>query len=220
MGGCDSRRPLHHLGWTHSYERALTSPSPQLHFLSYTSALDDYLFWMPPMTVKDWHRGHQVQLNWLHLYWHFEKGALIFHLTCVGFSDGIMSTCWSRRSWIPVLFAATLVVPFVHTGSDHDRRLAGSSSCYGGFDLYFVLDKWVELCCTIVRRESICDKKFFFMQHMNSFCKRLTNTQSNMQSHWNWSILVRDSSSFVCLLWWSHLKCDQCAPCCLAMSAV
>uniref|UniRef100_A0A3Q2YXT0 Anthrax toxin receptor 1 n=1 Tax=Hippocampus comes TaxID=109280 RepID=A0A3Q2YXT0_HIPCM len=52
-----------------------------------------------------------------------------------------MSTCWSRRSWIPVLFAATLVIPFVHTGSDHDRRLAGSSSCYGGFDLYFVLDK-------------------------------------------------------------------------------
>ncbi|XP_037114516.1 anthrax toxin receptor 1 [Syngnathus acus] len=52
-----------------------------------------------------------------------------------------MPSCWSRRSWLPALFAATLVVPLVHAGSDHERRLAGSSSCYGGFDLYFVLDK-------------------------------------------------------------------------------
>ncbi|XP_077378783.1 anthrax toxin receptor 1 [Festucalex cinctus] len=52
-----------------------------------------------------------------------------------------MPSCWSRRCWLPALFAATLVVSLVHAASDHDRRLAASSSCYGGFDLYFVLDK-------------------------------------------------------------------------------
>ncbi|XP_061674594.1 anthrax toxin receptor 1 [Syngnathoides biaculeatus] len=53
-----------------------------------------------------------------------------------------MPSCRSGRSWFPAVFAAALVlVPPVLAGSSRDRRLAGSSSCYGGFDLYFVLDK-------------------------------------------------------------------------------
>uniref|UniRef100_A0A7N8Y1N0 Anthrax toxin receptor 1 n=1 Tax=Mastacembelus armatus TaxID=205130 RepID=A0A7N8Y1N0_9TELE len=54
-------------------------------------------------------------------------------------SAGIMPSCWSRSSWFPVVFCATLVV--LTAGQSQARRLAGSSSCYGGFDLYFVLDK-------------------------------------------------------------------------------
>uniref|UniRef100_A0A7N8XSY8 Anthrax toxin receptor 1 n=1 Tax=Mastacembelus armatus TaxID=205130 RepID=A0A7N8XSY8_9TELE len=50
-----------------------------------------------------------------------------------------MPSCWSRSSWFPVVFCATLVV--LTAGQSQARRLAGSSSCYGGFDLYFVLDK-------------------------------------------------------------------------------
>ncbi|XP_077570952.1 anthrax toxin receptor 1-like [Stigmatopora nigra] len=53
-----------------------------------------------------------------------------------------MSMCWRRSSWSPALFAASLVlVSLGHAGSDPGGRLAESSSCYGGFDLYFVLDK-------------------------------------------------------------------------------
>ncbi|KAI3372430.1 hypothetical protein L3Q82_022915 [Scortum barcoo] len=57
-------------------------------------------------------------------------------------SAGIMPLCWRRSSWFPVVFGAALVVLTAgNAGPNQDRRQAGSSSCYGGFDLYFVLDK-------------------------------------------------------------------------------
>lgn len=41
-----------------------------------------------------------------------------------------------------MLFGAALAVLAAgNVGLDQDRRQAGSSSCFGGFDLYFVLDK-------------------------------------------------------------------------------
>ncbi|XP_029960464.1 anthrax toxin receptor 1 [Salarias fasciatus] len=54
---------------------------------------------------------------------------------------GIMSLCWRRSSWFPVVFAAAAlaVVGAATAEPTQDRRQA--SSCYGGFDLYFVLDK-------------------------------------------------------------------------------
>ncbi|KAM4577410.1 anthrax toxin receptor 1 [Odontesthes bonariensis] len=53
-----------------------------------------------------------------------------------------MTLCWSRSLWFPVVFGATLVVlTAVNAGPNQDRRQAPSSSCIGGFDLYFVLDK-------------------------------------------------------------------------------
>uniref|UniRef100_A0A3B5A1Y7 Anthrax toxin receptor 1 n=1 Tax=Stegastes partitus TaxID=144197 RepID=A0A3B5A1Y7_9TELE len=53
-----------------------------------------------------------------------------------------MSLCWSRSSWFPVVFGAALVVLIAgNAGPNQDRRQAQSSSCFGGFDLYFVLDK-------------------------------------------------------------------------------
>ncbi|XP_061907382.1 anthrax toxin receptor 1-like [Entelurus aequoreus] len=54
-----------------------------------------------------------------------------------------MPSCWSRRSsWLPIVIAATLVlVALAHVGPNRNKREAGSSSCFGGFDLYFVLDK-------------------------------------------------------------------------------
>lgn len=73
----------------------------------------------------------------------FFEGGFIHHLTCMRFSsDGIMPLCWSRSSWFPVVFGAALVVLTAgNAGPNQDRREAGSSSCFGGFDLYFVLDK-------------------------------------------------------------------------------
>ncbi|XP_051277457.1 anthrax toxin receptor 1 [Dicentrarchus labrax] len=57
-------------------------------------------------------------------------------------SAGIMPSWWSRSSWFPVVFGAALVVLTAgNAGPNQDRRQAGSSSCFGGFDLYFVLDK-------------------------------------------------------------------------------
>lgn len=57
-------------------------------------------------------------------------------------SAGIMPSCWSRSSWFPLVFGAALVVFTAgNAGPNQDRRQAGSSSCFGGFDLYFVLDK-------------------------------------------------------------------------------
>ncbi|XP_056231616.1 anthrax toxin receptor 1-like [Seriola aureovittata] len=57
-------------------------------------------------------------------------------------STGIMPSFWSRNSWFAVVFGAVLVVLIAgNAGPNLDRRQAGSSSCFGGFDLYFVLDK-------------------------------------------------------------------------------
>uniref|UniRef100_A0A673BQY6 Anthrax toxin receptor 1 n=1 Tax=Sphaeramia orbicularis TaxID=375764 RepID=A0A673BQY6_9TELE len=54
----------------------------------------------------------------------------------------IMHSCWSRNFWIAVVLGALLVVFTAgNAGPNQDRRQAGSSSCFGGFDLYFVLDK-------------------------------------------------------------------------------
>ncbi|XP_053180739.1 anthrax toxin receptor 1 [Scomber japonicus] len=53
-----------------------------------------------------------------------------------------MPSCWSRSSWFPVVFGAALFVLIAgNVGPNQGRREAGSSSCFGGFDLYFVLDK-------------------------------------------------------------------------------
>ncbi|XP_071338642.1 anthrax toxin receptor 1 [Trachinotus anak] len=53
-----------------------------------------------------------------------------------------MPSFWSRNPWFAVVFGAALVVLTAgYAGPNQDRRQAGSSSCYGGFDLYFVLDK-------------------------------------------------------------------------------
>ncbi|XP_053277859.1 anthrax toxin receptor 1 [Pleuronectes platessa] len=57
-------------------------------------------------------------------------------------SARIMPWYWSRNFWFPVVLGAALVVLTAgNAGPDQARRQAGSSSCYGGFDLYFVLDK-------------------------------------------------------------------------------
>ncbi|KAM9360312.1 anthrax toxin receptor 1-like [Symphorus nematophorus] len=51
---------------------------------------------------------------------------------------GIMPPC----SWFPVVFGAALVVLTAGNAEPNQgRRQAGASSCFGGFDLYFVLDK-------------------------------------------------------------------------------
>ncbi|XP_057687484.1 anthrax toxin receptor 1-like [Corythoichthys intestinalis] len=53
-----------------------------------------------------------------------------------------MSSYGNRRSWLPAFFVATLIlVSLGYAESNQGRRPAESSSCYGGFDLYFVLDK-------------------------------------------------------------------------------
>ncbi|XP_031133666.1 anthrax toxin receptor 1 [Sander lucioperca] len=54
---------------------------------------------------------------------------------------GVMSQCWCRQVLLGVelgMLVAVLVAG--SAGQIHNRREAGSS-CYGGFDLYFVLDK-------------------------------------------------------------------------------
>ncbi|XP_029137719.1 anthrax toxin receptor 1 [Labrus bergylta] len=52
-----------------------------------------------------------------------------------------MHSC-CRGSWLSVVFGAVLVVLAAgNAGPNLDSRQAGSSSCFGGFDLYFVLDK-------------------------------------------------------------------------------
>ncbi|XP_034025846.1 anthrax toxin receptor 1-like [Thalassophryne amazonica] len=53
-----------------------------------------------------------------------------------------MALSSSRSFWFPLVVGASLVVITAgNTGPNQDRRHAGSSSCFGGFDLYFVLDK-------------------------------------------------------------------------------
>ncbi|XP_068616863.1 anthrax toxin receptor 1 [Brachionichthys hirsutus] len=52
-----------------------------------------------------------------------------------------MSPCWSRSAWFPVAFASALVVLAAGIAGPHQDGQDGSSSCFGGFDLYFVLDK-------------------------------------------------------------------------------
>lgn len=54
-----------------------------------------------------------------------------------------MPLCWSRSFWLPVFGAALVVLTAANVGPNQDKRQSGSSSCFGGFDLYFVLDKWV-----------------------------------------------------------------------------
>lgn len=50
---------------------------------------------------------------------------------------------WSRSSWFLMFGAALVVLTAGNVGPNQDKRQAGSSQCFGGFDLYFVLDKWV-----------------------------------------------------------------------------
>ncbi|XP_055368039.1 anthrax toxin receptor 1-like [Betta splendens] len=53
-----------------------------------------------------------------------------------------MHSCCSRSVWFAVVFgAALLVLTACNAGPNQDRRQAQPSSCFGGFDLYFVLDK-------------------------------------------------------------------------------
>ncbi|XP_056135984.1 anthrax toxin receptor 1-like [Lampris incognitus] len=51
-----------------------------------------------------------------------------------------MLWCWSRWSCFPVLFGVVLVL-LAAGNAAQNRGQPGSSSCFGGFDLYFVLDK-------------------------------------------------------------------------------
>uniref|UniRef100_A0A3B4V2J5 Anthrax toxin receptor 1 n=1 Tax=Seriola dumerili TaxID=41447 RepID=A0A3B4V2J5_SERDU len=52
-----------------------------------------------------------------------------------------MSQCWCRQGLLGLELGILMVVLVAGSaGQVHDRREAGSS-CYGGFDLYFVLDK-------------------------------------------------------------------------------
>lgn len=65
---------------------------------------------------------------------------------------GVMPQCWCRRVVLCVeLGVLVAVLAAGSTAQLFERRQAGSS-CYGGFDLYFVLDKWVllflEICVT------------------------------------------------------------------------
>ncbi|XP_036000365.1 anthrax toxin receptor 1 [Fundulus heteroclitus] len=54
----------------------------------------------------------------------------------------MMSLCWSRSIWFPVVFCGVLVLlTAVDAGPNQDRRQTQQSPCFGGFDLYFVLDK-------------------------------------------------------------------------------
>lgn len=58
---------------------------------------------------------------------------------------GVMSPCCCRQVLLGVELGMLLAVLVAGAaGQTHDRGDAGSS-CYGGFDLYFVLDKWVYL---------------------------------------------------------------------------
>lgn len=58
------------------------------------------------------------------------------------FSPGIMTIFRRRSSWLSALLGIALfVLTAGNIGPNHDRRQASSSSCFGGFDLYFVLDK-------------------------------------------------------------------------------
>ncbi|XP_030593971.1 anthrax toxin receptor 1 isoform X2 [Archocentrus centrarchus] len=53
-----------------------------------------------------------------------------------------MSLCWKRSFWLPVAFGTVLfILTAGNAGPNQDRRQPQSSSCFGGFDLYFVLDK-------------------------------------------------------------------------------
>lgn len=54
---------------------------------------------------------------------------------------GVMSQCWCRQVLLGLELGMLIAVLVAGSaGQIHDRREAGSS-CYGGFDLYFVLDK-------------------------------------------------------------------------------
>lgn len=77
--------------------------------------------------------------------WHFFLTLAFYHCVCVqSFSPGIMTIFWRRSSWFSALLGIALfVLTAGNIGPNHDRRQATSSSCFGGFDLYFVLDKWV-----------------------------------------------------------------------------
>lgn len=97
-------------------------------------------------------KSHSFPLGLLHLKTSMEdwqkilqKGLILspfFCLIVMRFSlSGMMSQRWSRRLWFPVVFGATLVLlTAVDAGPNQDRRQAQQSSCFGSFDLYFVLD--------------------------------------------------------------------------------
>lgn len=102
--------------------------------------------------VEDWgknlHEGLTLPILLLLSFYtnfYFTEVGFIHHPPCMRFSSaGKMPLCWRRSSWFLVLFGAALAVLAAgNVGLDQDRRQAGSSSCFGGFDLYFVLDKWV-----------------------------------------------------------------------------
>lgn len=122
----------------------LPSASPPLQPLSYThcSPLDYYFF-------RCCRGGLKEAARWINFAIIFSpsvslKFLLILHLISARFSPaGIMPLCWSRSSWLPVFGAALVVLTAANAGPNQDKRQSGSSSCFGGFDLYFVLDKWV-----------------------------------------------------------------------------
>lgn len=74
---------------------------------------------------------------------------------------GVMPQCWCRRVVLCVeLGVLVAVLAAGSTAQLFERRQAGSS-CYGGFDLYFVLDKWV-LLFLLDHRRDLCDSSVLF----------------------------------------------------------
>lgn len=74
---------------------------------------------------------------------------------------GVMPQCWCRRVVLCVeLGVLVAVLAAGSTAQVFERRQAGSS-CYGGFDLYFVLDKWV-LLFLLDHRRDLCDSSVLF----------------------------------------------------------
>ncbi len=114
---------------THAFSLPSTSTC-ELHSLP---SLGLSLFSMLKTPVGNWKKNLRGGLT-LQVFLHWKRFFI-----CVRFSSaGVMPQCFS------VLFGAVLVVLVAgNVGPNQDRRQAGSSSCFGGFDLYFVLDKWV-----------------------------------------------------------------------------
>lgn len=130
---------------------SFSSPFQQLSY-THCIAMDYCSFLMLTTLVKDWKkslRGLRSLSNFLFLNWSW----FVHHLISLRSSSaGIMPSLWSRNSWFAAVLGSVLVVLIAgNAGPNRDRGQAGSSSCFGGFDLYFVLDKWVAwhifFCC-------------------------------------------------------------------------
>ncbi|XP_068562141.1 anthrax toxin receptor 1-like isoform X3 [Cebidichthys violaceus] len=91
--------------------------------------------WLTTPVCCEWGKWPKNS-NWRALMFTFSLVELVLSL-----KPGVMSQCWCRQVLLGVELGMLVVVLVAGSaGQIHDRREAGSS-CYGGFDLYFVLDK-------------------------------------------------------------------------------